>query len=329
MKETSVNQPSRWKITSTIFLVAFFCAPILYGQQDVEQEKIKFVRENQTTSDFSNVKETVLGYLGKYTANEILLVVDIDNTLLAMNQDLGSDQWFNWQEDLLKNDPESPDLVAKAFPDLIEAQGLLFAISGMHPPEPELPAMIKEIQNKGVKTLVLTSRGPSFRDATERELRKNEYDFSSNSFSIREKRGAFFPFDPEHPGAHGLTDTVATKLKPRLDRVSYSSGIFLTAGQHKGYMLHTLLARRVVEKGEPENFKAIIFVDDHLKHTVRMHEAFNGAELDLSTFRYSREDGNVSNFHKSSKKRVAHDWNRLRESIDLILVQHAEMKIEN
>ena len=43
----------------------------------------------------------------KSDPEHVLLVLDIDNTLLAMNQDLGSDQWFEWQRYLLDHEPRS------------------------------------------------------------------------------------------------------------------------------------------------------------------------------------------------------------------------------
>ena len=261
----------RLRLTNAVLamLIACSCTQATAAQQAVvkQQEASPIVRERRTTSDFSNVRASALGYLKKYAPKEILLGVDIDNTMLAMNQDLGSDQWFNWQAGLQKTNPNSPDLVAKEFPELIEIQGLLFAVSGMHPPEPDLPTMIKELQGLGIQTIVLTSRGPTFRDSTERELSKNGYDFSKNSFPIEERRGTFLPFNPKKPAAHGLSAEIVSKIESRLDEVSYSNGIFLTAGQHKGYMLRSLLARCIAKEGDAQRFKAIEFVDDHQRHT--------------------------------------------------------------
>ena len=39
------------------------------------------------------------------------------------------------------------------------------------------------MQQLGIRTLVLTSRGPEFRPATERELRRNGYDFASSAIA--------------------------------------------------------------------------------------------------------------------------------------------------
>ena len=281
------------------------------------------VRESYETADFKRVVTRVEELAAKYSGEQVLVVVDIDNTLLAMNQDLGSDQWFNWQYKLLNDEPQSPDLVAKTFPGLLEVQGTLFALSKMHPPEPELPDFMGKIQALQVTTVVLTSRGFNYRDASERALASNGYELAKTALKIDEQRGLFMPFDPAQPNAHGLNQAIIDRIKPSLRQVTYSNGIYMTAGQHKGYMLRTLLARAVPAKpGDAKpTFKAIVFVDDHMKHTTSMHEAHEGMPLDVITFRYSREDGNVDNFADSSKHHVIEDWERLRNFVDGVLVK--------
>ena len=316
---------------ATCFVFCFlFCRSLALGQELLRgdtQDDVQVVpeRKSLTTADFSRVNSIVRGFVSKHGSDQVLLVVDIDNTLLAMNQPLGSDQWFNWQDGLLRSSPDSPDLVASNFEGLLEVQGTLFALSGMHAPEPDLPNLIREIQDWGVTTIVLTSRGPGFRDAAERELRRNGYRFDESRLHIREKRGLFIPFDPDQPSKHGLTAAIVAILNDRLAAVTYSNGIYMTAGQHKGYMLRTLLARAVDDKPTPNvarDFSAIVFVDDHVKHTERMQEAFeNDASIDLATVRYSREDGNVSNFKQSSKRHVVDDWDRLRGFLTGVLVK--------
>jgi len=274
-------------------------------------------KESYTTADFSRVVEKSQELVKKYSKEDVLVVVDIDNTLLAMNQDLGSDQWFNWQSGLLKDGPSSPDLVAGDLDGLLEVQGTLFSLSGMHPPEPKLPELMAEIQQLGLTTVVLTSRGYGFRDATEKELKRNGYDFAGTAPRISEVRGRFMPFDPARPKAHGLSIEIVDEIKDRLGPVTYSGGIYMTAGQHKGYMLRTLLARMKPKR----SFKAIVFVDDHKKHTIRMHEAFEDAPVQLATFHYTREAGNVSNFNDSQKRHVVEDWRRLEGFVESVLVK--------
>jgi len=301
-----------------------FCsfAPHLLCAQTAQQ---KHVKEKHNTSDFVLVQQSVDTFLKEIEPEKILLVVDIDNTLLAMNQDLGSDQWFSWQEGLLKNEPASPDLVAPDFGGLLRAQGVLFGLSGMHPPDPNLPEMLKQIQSLGVATVVLTSRGPEFRNAAERELKKNGYRFDQkeNRVQIVEKRGTFKPYDPAQADEHGLSQQTMEILGSPRD-VSYSNGIYMTAGQHKGFMLKTLLSRMVTSLDTPDEkreFEAILFVDDHEKHTDRMHAAFQSDPVSLVTFHYMQEDGNTAIFDQSSKQHVIRDWNRLDEFIQNVLVR--------
>lgn len=274
-------------------------------------------KESYTTADFARVVVKSTELAKKYDAENVLVVVDIDNTLLAMNQQLGSDQWFNWQSGLLNDSPKSPDLVAADFDGLLEVQGTLFALSKMHPPEPNLPTFMSEIQKLGVKTVVLTSRGYAFRDASERELKRNGYDVASTAIQIDEVRGLFMPFDPELPNAHGLNQSIIEKIAGRLSPVTYSNGIYMTAGQHKGYMLRTLLARAVPKT----EYKAIVFVDDHEKHTTRMHEAFADSQVHVVTYHYTQEAGNVSNFNASQKRHVVEDWRRLEAFLNSVIVR--------
>ena len=83
----------------------------------------------------------------------MLFVSDIDNTALAMNQDLGGDQWFNWQSGLLNSDPQAPQLAADSFPGLLQAQALLFSLSAMHPPQCSQPTAVKALQAQGIATM--------------------------------------------------------------------------------------------------------------------------------------------------------------------------------
>ena len=68
----------------------------------------------------------------RYGKDTILVVLDIDNTLLAMEQGLGSDQWYYWQKDLGNTDPCSPRNVGDRF----AVQGAMFHASAMRATQP-------------------------------------------------------------------------------------------------------------------------------------------------------------------------------------------------
>jgi hypothetical protein len=274
-------------------------------QETAKQETAKQETAKQETADFRVVVNHVRKEARLSGPEHVLLVVDIDNTLLAMDQNLGSDQWFNSQQGLLNDSPQSTALVAKDFAGLLRAQGLLFSLSRMHPPERDLPPFVKEIQEFGGPVMVLTSRGPDFRNAAQRELKRNGYDFADSAPKIaKTPRGRFMPFVPSDPKRYGLSAAEVERLRAP-DWVTYSAGILMVAGQHKGFMLKTLLAR------SPHQVSTIVFVDDHKKHTERMHEAFANTEIKVVTFRYSREDGNVRQFESTNKEHVIRSWKTL------------------
>jgi hypothetical protein len=79
----------------------------------------------------------------------------------------------------------------------------------------------------------------------------------------------------------------------------------MTAGQHKGVMLRTLLHRT------DSSFKAIVFVDDHKEHTVRVQAAFRDQPVRVVTFRYGKEDENVKRFIAGDKSAVSQAWSDL------------------
>ena len=67
------------------------------------------------TDDLGMVADIALQLADSHGKDQVLVVFDIDNTLLAMEQDLGSDQWYYWQKDLQMEDPCSAMLVDNRF----------------------------------------------------------------------------------------------------------------------------------------------------------------------------------------------------------------------
>jgi hypothetical protein len=277
--------------------------------------------EQLATGDFRTVAKRAEKLAEKYGAKNVLLVFDIDNTVLAMNQDLGSDQWFVWQSELLQQKPVPPEAVAAEFPGLLRVSALLFSISKMRATQENLPNIVEGLQKKRFNMLLLTSRGFDLRDATRRELRANELDFSRTA--MRPKQGypgTYLPYRVDNIEESGLLqeeaeaflakDKNASPVELKAPRpVSYSQGIYLTAGQHKGAMLRMLL-----EKSE-KAYRAIVFVDDHKHNVDRVFAAFEDTDVEIVTYRYSREDENVKRFREGEKDTVRKQWNHIKETI--------------
>ena len=259
------------------FLLVFF---LFLSLNSLSWSKGKF-----ETNEMKEPVKMVQTLAQKYGNKNVLIVFDIDNTLLAMKQDFGSDQWFNWQATMIKE--KKWDLTAgKSFGDLLKLNAKIFALSPMRLTEKNIPELIKKTQAQGISVIALTSRGPELRNSTERELEKQGIDLTKTSVG------------------NGISETFIPKGHKRL--VNFQNGIFMTSGQHKGKMLKFLLDRF------KKNYKGIVFVDDHAKHTTSVFKTF-GAINDINVYRYGREDANVKRFQKSDKKEVTLKLQKLKK----------------
>jgi len=224
---------------------------------------------DRETADLAEVKTDTLNLTEKTDKKNILVVFDIDNTLLAMEQGLGSDQWYDWQTHLSKEDQCNPQNVGDRF----AAQGALYFASAMRPTQKDGAAQVKAIQDLGVPVISLTSRGMDYQLQTFRELRRNNFSFSYSA--IGPSGGYNEPFVPVENGRLSL----------------YEDGVFLTAGQHKGQMLYVLL-----EKTATAMPAVIVMVDDKQKNLDAVKETFSAMNVPVHTWRYTGEDMNVRAF---------------------------------
>jgi Protein of unknown function (DUF2608) len=291
---------------------AAFAACILALAADGGWVTVARSSEITASDDFRDVASAVARYADQYGPEHVLLVLDIDNTLLAMNQDLGSDQWFEWQNYLLDHEPHSKHLVADSFDGLLAAQGMLFELGRMHTTQPDLPRNIRRLQEWGIHTLVLTSRGPEFRAATERELMRNGYNLAATALRVEGlPGGSYLPYDLENLAADGLSekDIAAFQLEaPKL--VSYENGVFLTAGQPKGAMLLTIL-----HYAKP-NIRAIVYADDRIHHVAYVFAAAAGRNREVTAIHYTREEPRMKRFQYGDKEDVGRRWRKLSRTLE-------------
>ena len=277
----------------------------------------KLIEHRETTSFKEILKKAndVIAEQG-LKQDEILFVFDIDNTTMAMTQDLGSDQWYSWQEKVISTDPKQSMAVASDISGLLDIQTKLFILFPMRPTEPDLAQTIKGFQSKG-KTLLLTSRGYSNRNATERELEKNDLHFHKLNSLLKGSRGfagKYYPYELDKLESYGLESSDAALVKNSPARLSsYVDGLFMTAGQHKGVMLKTLLHKLGAKP------KVIFFTDDHKKHTDGMGKAFETRDEKVYTFHYNGELEKVKAFNQGDKGHVFLQWLMIDGAIDSVL----------
>jgi hypothetical protein len=216
-----------------------------------------------TVIDYKAVDRTIQEKVLQYGAGNVLVVMDIDNTILTGETDLGSDIWYQWQAGDLDVKPGPEQILTK---DCLfnEAIGLLYELGTMALTDSLLPGYIQSWQSTGITLFALTSRSPNYRAATERELARNNIDLSVSDLKTIENN--------------------ELSLNYSLSRdLSYDNGIMMTTGMNKGDMLSHILGR------SGRSFKAIIFVDDSRKNIDAVkasYASYNG--IDLVLFHYTR-----------------------------------------
>jgi hypothetical protein len=217
---------------------------------------------------------------------QVIYVFDIDNTLLSLNQNLGSVQWFRWQQALIKDNIEK-DRVANTVDELLTLQGLLYHLSKTHTPETSTASEVSALQHDGHPVLYHTSRNPDVRNITERDLLTQG--LLPMTYTIGPKDGYpgnfLFPKAPENQRA-----------------VSFQNGVYMSAGQDKGIWLKLFFEKTST------TVKHLIFIDDELKNLQNVERAFDGI-IPMTLCRYGQVDDVVREFNQSDKAREIKLWN--------------------
>ncbi len=251
------------KVLNGLFVSSLACLVLTAcASQPVSSQK----RETGDLAEFTEDVFQVAGVVGK---DKVLAVFDIDNTILAMEQGLGSDQWYEWQKEHASTDPCDLRVVS----DRLAVQGALYFTSAMRPTQPDAAEQVRRIQDAGIPVIALTSRGVSFRLQTFRELRRNGFDFRRNPI------GPEYGWDEDFVPDNGIRPA------------RYEDGVFLTTGQHKGAMLKALLDR--TDTPMP---KVIFLADDKQGNLDAVLETFNALNVPIRAWRYTGEDKNVAGF---------------------------------
>ena len=246
-----------------------------------------FSAERITTSQIQDVQEFVTQKKANLSAESVLVVYDFDNTLMAMNQDAGSDQWYHWQQTALKSGNKKEAWVSSQS-ELYDLHYKLFALGQMHATEKETPAVVKAIQDMKIKSIVLTSRGDLYRNDVEIELDRIDTNFKASAIG------------PEggYPGTFKPDGIENARL------ISFQDGIVMGSGQNKGQILKGIL------KKTGSQFKAIVFVDDTLKNIENVEKEYTG-DKSVTTFYYTHEEARVKKFEKD-KSQARAEWKILK-----------------
>ena len=88
----------------------------------------------------------------------------------------------------------------------------------------------------------------------------------------------------------------------------------MTAGQHKGMMLLTLL------KNSNRDIKAIVYVDDNVRHVGSVFSAAVARNIEVSSFQYQHEDARVQRFQYSDKANMDAEWAAIKDGGKVVSV---------
>lgn len=275
------------------FLSVLFCT-ILVGCATIPETTTVSIEPTMT---LQSVEEAANDLARKFGPRNVLVAFDLDNTLLAMESELGADQWYDWQSRTSKETPCHPGVVH----DRLDAQGALFHLGAMRPTEPGIQARIDRLVERGHPVMIVTARGADFRLQTFREMRRNNLSLRGNP-----------------PGGSGSGEPFALPGGQR--DVLYEDGALLLAGQHKGDMLLALM--QVLDYDLP---KAVVFADDKDKNVEAMRDGLNKAGISGRLFRYDRELARVQAFDPDA---AAEAWRHLRPALGTVAQLMGEHNFE-
>lgn len=248
---------------------------------------ISYAAERVSSKNLQHLNAIIAKYSASFDKKDILVVFDFDNTLMAMNQDIGSDQWYNWQSKAISENLNKEKML-NSKEELFEVHYKLFALGDMHLVEKNTAELVQKIQSENIKSFIMTSRGSEYRNDIEIELERGGLSFKESA--IGPLGGYASRFVPEGTGL--------TRL------ISYEDGILMGSGQNKGILLKYILNKT------NSQFKLIIFIDDTLKNIENV-EAVYSQDPSVITFYYTHEEDRVLKFEKD-KKKAWKEWKKLK-----------------
>lgn len=226
----------------------------------------------EDVKDLAFFESTLEQYLSD-SSGEVLLVYDIDDTLMESVSFFGGDTWYNWQRGRPIKHKSGGEVTIAPEDQLVclfSKLGVFFDIGEYHPVEKSTLATVKTLQLEH-DTLVLTSRSPDYRSGTQRILDGAGFDFIETSL-LPKDYALFYDF---HDGKNERA-------------VSYANGVIMSSGLNKGNVLKDMLARF------NKKYSAIFFIDDSYVNIENMKNAWQADETEVFIFHYTHVDKIIS-----------------------------------
>ncbi len=240
------------------------------------------IRQSHTTQE-------VLQWVVQYDTADTLVIFDIDNTILAPTQALGSDMWFYAYLHELREKMDKQEALHHAVSLLHQ----IYERTQVKLIEENTPAVIETLQRNGHSVIALTTRSRQMADCTIRHL---------HSLGIDMTKTAPTP------------DTAAFADMPR---VLWKEGVVLTSGEHKGKALLAFLHHCNIRP------KAILFINDKESHIQEMEGTIEATGITFLGLRYSAADVAVQNYrHDVAAVQLAHFHGILPDELCASILSH-------
>lgn len=219
-----------------------------------------------TTSLPAEIYETYnMSELYNHLKPGMLVVFDIDNTLIEPVQELGSNQWFEKRiKEYISYGHNKGEALEKALREWTAIQ----SITLVKLVEPGIDTIIKDLQNQGYTVMGLTTRGLGLSTRTVEQLQTVGIDLTMTAPTQEE---VFF-------------------MNER--GVLFRGGALFTAATHKGEALRKLL--------EASSYAptSIMFINDKYSHLVPVEEYCSNDNIPYVGLRYGYTDEKVKNHRK-------------------------------
>jgi hypothetical protein len=193
---------------------------------------------------------------------DTLFIFDIDNTLIRPCQVLGSDEWVDYCFKKKQEEESSPDEVKRS---VIETWMAVQVLTKMRLIEEESPAVVAELQQKGLSVMVVTSRGEDVIRTTRLQLQSVGIDMAKATVC----KESFFLND--FPTVH------------------FVDGILFAGGLTKGDVLKSFLHQIGYTP------KRIVFIDDKKSALISVSQ-LEKEGIEFVGLRYNRADPIVRSF---------------------------------
>ena len=280
VRSTDCRMPFGWRLVSVLAALSIGAAPALARGDSGTISAPVAVHE---TADLGDAFRAANNARSAAPRGRVLLILDIDNTLLTMPQYLGGDGWFNHHAAMIAagSDPDFRDMG-----ELIAAQTMLFGIGSMRATEQGIPAMLTEAARQKIDLFLLSARGPDLYDATRRELDRSGLRIEAPyacSFFLCTDDGIYG--DSEIRAA--LTAIGEVPQPSSYRKILIRDGVMLVAGQDKGVMLKLLMGAI-----GGQDYAHVVVADDGRKNIDAL--AASGNPVPMTLFHYRRIDPSVT-----------------------------------